>query len=312
MISRLALTFLALISACAHRPPRATAPVRQLTEQGRQLLAAAPQTYASGKSNPGELAQRFATGLSVACAHDERLDALAEVLADTMVSTSQLPARSLTQWLMWREGVPFDLRAVQAWSASGDAEPVLDQSLVEYARTVEADAKGAPLRYGVARALYALGSEWAQIVVLSSAPLDLDAVPKRVARGEKLTLKGRFNVKAVKPQLFLDDSDLKVRELELEPQADGTFTVTFDAPAVAGRRFLELSAFEADETPEHPQWMHPLLMVPLHVDVAEPLEPEDLIRTPAPNPPALAGWASRSLELYNARRSASATREASP
>lgn len=302
--SRIALLLCTLAVACVKPRPLATAPIRTLSEETRAALQRAPKDYALGAATQEELGQRFETGLQVPCTRDERLDALAQLLADTLVLTSQLPARSLTQWLAWKEGIVGDLRAVQAWTASGDAELVLERSLIDYARTLEPDPRGAPLRYGVARATYMPLQEWTQIAVITSVPLELDPLPKRVAKGQKLTLSGRIHVKAVKPKLFLDDSDTKVRDVALEPGPDGRFSVTLDAPASPGRRFLEVSAFEVEETPEHPQWMHPLLLVPLHVDADEPSEPDAVIRTPAPNPSQLTDWPARALELYNARRKA--------
>src|SRR5262249_31002868 len=94
------------------------------------------------------------------------------------------------------------------------------------------------------------------------------------------------------------------REVPVKVEPDGRFTLTLDAPATPGRRFVELSALEADETPESPQWSRPLFMAPVYVDAAEPAEPEALIRTPAPNPVQVADWPKRAVQLYNERRSA--------
>jgi uncharacterized protein YkwD len=278
--------------------------VRELTENARAALKSAPLEYAVGEATAIELGQRFESALQVPCAHDARLDTLAQVVAETMVSTGQLPSRSLTQWLMWRIGALGELHDLQAWNASGDAELLLDRALTDQARTIQPDARGAPLRYGVARVLQAFGNEWGQVVVVSTLPLQLDTLPKLTKRGAKVELQGRFNVRVVSPTLHVDDSDVQVREIPLKLEPDGRFTVAFDAPATEGRRFIEVSALDSEETPENPQWMRSLLMVPLYVDVPEPVEPDALIRTPAPNPPSLADWPRRAVALYNQRRTA--------
>jgi hypothetical protein len=234
--------------------------------------------------------------------HDPTLDFVGQILAVIYLRTQRVPAYSLEQWIFWRAGattIPagFDIFAFQGEGADGP----LNQRLAELARQQKEGR--VPLSYGLVRIAFPEGFT-VQVLVRAGRPLEVPALKKMYAPGEELAIAVRPTVAYTDLMLYADAGGGDVRTAPMTVGADQSAWAKVPLPAQPGRYFIQIAATEpvADAVdPEHP-WRHSLLHFPLYVGVPEPVEPDDFIRHPIPNPPNPVTWRELILRSFNAER----------
>lgn len=235
--------------------------------------------------------------------HDAVLDDLAAAVATTLAEQAAFPVATLLQWTMWQAGVTgrvVELAGDHGPSSVRDTE--LDAAL---RRRVDAfdDQGTGELHFGVARVESKGGV--GQVFVVVEDACRLTSVDKKVAAGSRQTVRGRCAVKIDDAALYITDDATTVRRMDVELDAQGAFEVTYDAPALAGEHFVELSGVFDDEPADSGgQWRRTLLHFPISVDVELPKEPDETILAPRPNPPEAAQWASLVVARLNEARAA--------
>lgn len=80
-------------------------------------------------------------------------------------------------------------------------------------------------------------------------PVTLEPLPRHVAVGAPILLRGKFEVAVKSPVAHFSLDDVRVWSAPIEPDAEGRFEVQIPAAEKAGVRFLEISSQRAREDP---------------------------------------------------------------
>lgn len=199
--------------------------------------------------------------------HDPRLDLVAAADVDHFAANSDGLKSSLAQWVLWRAGVPGRFVHARVWNAGRKRNMAnLDGDLTLEARAIEIPMKKrkGPFSYGIARLDNYRGT-LGQAVVLATRRVELKATPKQVAPGSTFVIAGQAQQPHEKIRIDYETVEGQDVQVEAPVSPDGSFSVELTAPAVAGRYFFEIIGMSCRTT---------LATIPIHVGVAEPLEPD--------------------------------------
>jgi len=296
-----------LVGACS-TPAR---PIRTVPQEARGKISTPITTYESpstkellgNKMNPlvNTFKGAIPPGYHDQFAHDPALDVVASLHVLAYKATRNLPAHSLTSWVMWKLGVAGIYSGGGAWYGRGEGiKGSLNEAIKEMARELKPDYHF--YAFGISR-LKIAPQEYVQAVVIAQKPVTVQNVRKFYEPGQSLLLAGKFRVPFDDPRFYMDLDDTEVVEIPIETDEQGKFMVRTEAPTATGRHFIEVTITDpAEGTDSEWRWHRPVLMVPIYVGVDEPNAPDEMISQPPANPPSEELWALRLLELYNNER----------
>lgn len=290
---------LTLLLGCV---PAATRPVRNLSPSVVGIVPPSAR-FETRAASPGELRALVESSVSASSLqllrYDPALEAVARVVGETWSTKGFPPARNVIWWLHWRAGVAGHPAGYRVSSLFGATTTIrLDTELKLWGRQLS-DSIREPRAWAVVR-FDSSNGDLIQALVLADDSAELD-VPRAVSAGQSLEVKGRLRVPAEKLTLYLEDDDRSVRSLDVPLDAEGRFAVSLPGPKTRGQRYLELTRLPPSPTGD-PVWSRPVSLLPLLVDVAEPLAPGAEIVTPKPNPPDAGVWPTTIVETWNQRR----------
>lgn len=287
--------------------PAATRPVRQLTDAALKNVKPAPQfgSAPTARASQEELRAMvegsFSIGAKKLLRYEPALEGVGRVIGETWSSKGFAPASNVIWWLHWRAGVagrPSGYRLSSLTSARQTVQ--LDRALKQWGEQLAASVQE-PRAWAIVRFDSDAG-DLVQALVTADDSVALQ-VPRSTHAGVPMKLEGQVRVPTEKLTLHLEDDDQHVRTLEVPIDGEGRFSMPLPAPAKAGRRFLELVRLPPSPNGER-VWSRPLALVPLLVDVPEPLMPDPQVSTPRPNPADAGAWSDAVRDEWSQKRAA--------
>ena len=125
---------------------------RSIPKAADRFLSIPVDEYESEEAKDRFAAEKFATQKQINLflgglepedharfSHDPRLDAVAYVYAQAYAKTESRPAKSLTNWVMWKMGITGDARAVSYWAQYRHPIKTLNKFLTTMASKMEPD-----------------------------------------------------------------------------------------------------------------------------------------------------------------------------
>lgn len=298
---------LLLAAACGALPPGL--PKRVVSPDELTPLARPAETYGTPKDpaspEDGPIDAAFLAGLPpgyrALMAHASPIDAVAEVAATVMSDRGVTLAPVVLEALLRRAGEVGNFHHQHAaWARGGD-------EVARLKKFTTASSRGIRLRrvsYAYGSALQSEGVSRRSVATLVvERPVTLEPLPRHVAVGAPIVVRGKFEVAVKAPVVHFSLDDLRTWSAPIVTDADGRFELHVPAAEKAGVRSLEISSQRAREDPtEVSEWRNALLQVPLYVDTPEPPPLSAELMNPAADPPDTAEMAARMLASYNAER----------